>query len=473
MVAAVCHDGPVVDRLTALDASFLTFEDRRTPMHVGQVLVLRAPDGFDVETIRRRIEARLDLHPRFRRRLRNVPGHLANPVWVDDAAFDLSYHVRRSALPTPGSREQFADFVARVTARPLDRNHPLWEVYLVEGLQGGELAVVTKTHQALIDEVDALDVAGLVIDDDNEPPHRTEEWLPQPEPGGAELVGRALVDAVRSPRQLVDTVRTGAGDLRENGRRVLSVASALARAWTRPQTGPLDTRAGVARRFAMVDTDLDDYRTVRTRITAGGTDVDVHDVALAVVTGALRSWLQTRGEHIHSNTAIRAMVPVTLDGGAGVGRRVQPLFVDLPVGEGTPIVRLLQVAHAMRRERAGGTAVKASTLAGLGGFAAPTLHSMGARVGIAVGRRLFALTVTNVPGPMQELHSGEAVLEATYPVMPLGPGQSLAIGLTSYHGRVHYGLLGDRVTLPDLAVLGDLVVDSLAELLEATRKARR
>ncbi|MEI2777167.1 MAG: wax ester/triacylglycerol synthase family O-acyltransferase [Tetrasphaera sp.] len=464
----------MVDRLTALDASFLTFEDSRTPMHVGQVLIFRAPAGFDPNVIRRRIELRLDDDPRFRRRLLSVPGHLANPVWVDDGAFDLADHVHRSALPSPGNREQLGEFVARVTSRQLDRAHPLWEVDIVEGLQDGRLAVVTKTHQAMIDEAHALELAGLVIDAGGEQEERApKEWSAQPEPSRTELVGRALVDAMRSPRNLIETVRAGAGDLRENGRRVLSVASALARAWTRPQTGPLDVRAGTSRRFAMVDTDLDEYRQVRRQVTAGGSDIDVHDVALAVVTGALRSWLQTRGESIQGNSTMRAMVPVSLDGGAGVGSRVHPLFVDLPIGEGSPIVRLLQVAHSMRRELGGGTAVKAATLAGLGGFAAPRLHSLGARVGAAVGRRLFALTVTNVPGPTAQLHCGRAVLEATYPVMPIGPGQSLSVGMTSYHGQVHYGLLGDRIALSDLDVLAGLIDDSLAELLAATRRYPR
>ncbi len=466
MAAAVCHDGPVVDRLTALDVSFLTLEDRHTPMHVGQVLVFSRPAGFETSGIAGRIANRLEANPRLRQRVRSVPGRLANPVWVDDEHFDLSYHVRRSALPSPGSIEQLTEFVARVNARLLDRSRPLWEVYVVDGLAGDRFAVVTKTHQAVIDEVEALDIAGLVIDNDDPVPagSPTRPWSPRRPPGHTQLLGQAVRDALSSPGNLVGTVRNGLSDLGENGRRALGVTTTLARAWRPGPSTPLAVDPGAARRFAVVDTDLGGYRLVRSRLAEMGADVDVNDIALATITGALRAWMETRGQFVRSSTVMRAVVPVTVSHGAGLGASVQPVFVELPVGENSPSVRLLQVSHAMRIHLSADS-ISATQIAGFSGFSAPTLHSLGARVGGALGRRLFDLAITNVPGPQRELHCGPAVLQETYPVPPLAPGHALAIGLTSYHGRVFYGLFADRAAMPDLDVLADLVRDALDELI--------
>jgi diacylglycerol O-acyltransferase len=471
VVAPVCHDGPVVDRLTALDVSFLTLEDRHTPMHVGQVLVFSRPQGFDTSAIAARIAARLEDNPRLRQRVRSVPGRLANPVWVDDEHFDLSYHVRRSALPSPGSEEQLTEFVARVNARLLDRSRPLWEVYVVDGLSAERFAIVTKTHQSVIDEVTALDIAGLVIDNDgpsSDGPSSDlpapKPWSPRPAPGQTALVGQAVRDALRSPGALAGTVRRGLADLGDNGRRALGVTTTLARAWRPGPSTPLAVDPGAARRFAIVDTDLEGYRLVRRRLADLGADVDVNDIALATITGALRAWMETRGQFVRSSTVMRAVVPVTVAHGVGLGAAVQPVFIELPIGENSPSVRLLHVAHAMRMHL-GADTLSATRIAGLSGFSAPTLHSLGARVGGALGRRLFDLAITNVPGPQRELHCGAAVLQATYPVPPLAPGHALAIGLTSYNGRVHYGLFADRAAMPDLEVLADQIRDALEELI--------
>ncbi|MFN8097402.1 MAG: wax ester/triacylglycerol synthase family O-acyltransferase [Dermatophilaceae bacterium] len=458
----------MVDRLTALDVSFLTLEDRHTPMHVGQVLVFSRPLGFETSGIAGRIASRLEANPRLRQRVRSVPGRLANPVWVDDEHFDLSYHVRRSALPSPGSTEQLTEFVARVNARLLDRSRPLWEVYVVDGLAGDRFAVVTKTHQAVIDEVTALDIAGLVLDLDEQTavPASTRPWSPRPAPGQAQLIGQAVKDALSSPANLVGTVRNGLSDLSENGRRALGVTTTLARAWRPGPTTPLAVDPGAARRFAVVDTDLQGYREIRTRLAESGGDVDINDIALATITGALRGWMETRGQFVRSSTTMRAVVPVTVSHGAGLGASVQPVFIELPIGENSPSVRLLQVAHAMRMHLSADS-LSAHRIAGLSGFSAPTLHSLGARVGGALGRRLFDLAITNVPGPQRELLCGPAVLQETYPVPPLAPGHALAIGLTSYHGRVFYGLFADRAAMPDLEVLADLIRDALAELMNS------
>jgi diacylglycerol O-acyltransferase / wax synthase len=483
----------VSDRLTALDASFLYMEGSTTPMHVGSVMVFQPrKGGFDFDSLVSLISNRISFAPRYRQCVREVPGRLANPVWVDDEDFDVTYHVRRSALPQPGSDDQLQEFVARIQSRRLDRRRPLWEVYLIEGLAGGRFAVVTKSHQALVDGINALDIAHVIVDgksDGEEPVIQT--WRPAHEPSDVELIASALVDAVRRPSQIVDNVRGAITDVKAIGRPVFSavgvVVSTVARTAVRPApVSPLNAEIGEARRYVMVGTDLADYRTVRSRLALGhyADEVTINDVVLATIAGALRSWLLTRGEAVDNATTVRAMVPISVyetddNGTDDSGRsdslhggppqfsdRVTACFVDLPVGEPGASMRLHQIAFAMRQQIEGGHAVGAESLAGLAGFASPTLHSMGARLGSAVSRRLFNLIITNVPGPQQSLYVGDARMLSAYPVVPLARGQAVSIGLTSYDGGVYFGLNGDRDAMPDLDLLGQCLVDSLADLVE-------
>jgi diacylglycerol O-acyltransferase / wax synthase len=478
----------VSDRLTSLDTSFLYMEESTTPMHVGSVMVFQPPDqGFDYDRLVSLITNRIAFVPRYRQRIREVPGRLANPVWVDDVDFDITYHVRRSALPRPGSDDQLQEFVARVQPKRLDRGRPLWEVYLVEGLAEGRFALVTKTHQALVDGINAVDIAHVIVDgeSDREEPVN-DKWRPARKPSDVELITGALVEAVHRPSQIVDNVRGGVTDVKAVGGRLLSavgtVVSTVARGAARPApSSPLNAEIGEARRYIMVGTDLEDYRKVRSRLARGSyaDDVTINDVVLATISGALRTWLLTRGEAVHSATTVRAMVPVSVydtDDATRLGNRVAACFVDLPVGEPRASMRLHQIAFAMRQQMEGGQAVGAESLAGLAGFASPTLHSLGARLGMAMSRRLFNLIITNVPGPQQSLYAGDALMLSTYPVMPLARWQAVSIGVTSYDGGVYFGLNGDRAAMPDLDVLGQCLVDALAELVEsrdASRGARR
>ena len=297
-----------------------------------------------------------------------------------------------------------------------------------------------------------------------------------------ELIASALVDAVRRPTQIVDNMRGGVEDVKAVGgvlfSAVGSVVSTLARTAVRPApVSPLNAEIGEARRYIMVGTDLADYRKVRSRLTKGSyaDSVTVNDVVLATIAGALRSWLLTRGEVVHSATTVRAMVPLSVyetDVTGRVFNRVTACFVDLPVGEPAASMRLHQIAFAMRQQMEGGQAIGAESLAGLAGFASPTLHSLGARLGSAMSRRLFNLIITNVPGPQLPLYVDDALMLSTYPVMPLARGQAVSIGLTSYDGGVYFGLNGDRVAMPDLDVLGQCLADSLAELVESGDTAR-
>lgn len=464
------------DRLTSLDASFLYLEQSTTAMHVGSVMIFQPPgDGFDHDKLVRIIENRIGAIPRFRQKVRDVPGRIANPVWVDDEAFDMSYHVRRNGLPRPGSDRQLQDFVARVQPRKLDRTRPLWEVYYVEGLEGGRFAVVTKTHHALIDGVNALDIAHVIVDSvrgENLGEHQ--QWEPTPSPSSVELVAGAVVDAVRRPRQVIDLVRGGLNDALNVGLRAVesagAVVSAVARTAARPApTSPLNAEVGSARRWVMVATDLEDYRAVRKRLAKGAyaEDVTINDVVLATIAGGFRTWLLARGEPVHGGSVVRAMVPVSVYGDDPAGmyaNQVMACVVSLPVGEPGASMRLHQIAFAMRQQMEGGQAVGATALANLAGFAPPTLHALGARLGSAMSRRLFNVMITNVPGPQAPLYAGDAEMLSTYPVTPLARGQALSIGITSYNGGVYYGLNADRDAMPDVDELGQSIVESLAEL---------
>lgn len=477
---------PVTDRLSALDFSTLYLEESTTPAHVGSVMIFEPAEGFDYETIVGLVSSRLDALPRYRQRVVEVPGNLAAPVWVDDPGFDLTYHVRRSALPRPGTDVQLEEFVARITPRPLDRSRPLWEAYVVEGLEHGRVALVTKTHPALVDGFDALDLAQLLLSAD---PHdgRDEEpaqdhWSARRPPSSVELITDAVGEIVRSPGQLVDTVQRSVGDLASTGRRVAGAAgdilSALARVSARPApSSPLNARVGGARRFVMVGTDLQDYRRVRAQVVRGraADDVTVNDVILATLTGALRTWLLTRGESVTVGHTVRAMVPVSIEDGDGsqAGHHIRAFFVDLPVGEPGASMRLHQISFTMRQQLETGRAVDAATLAGLGGFAPPGMYALASRVGQAVSRRLYNLAITNVPGPQHPLYAAGARLLSSYPVMPISAGQALTVGLTSYDGGVFYGLHVDRDAIPDVDVLGQAIADSLAELLEVHRGSAR
>ncbi|HEX3590793.1 MAG TPA: wax ester/triacylglycerol synthase family O-acyltransferase [Pseudonocardiaceae bacterium] len=460
-------------RLSALDASMLYLEDASTPMHIGGVAIFRRPrNGFDYERLLDLIEHRLALVPRYRQKVRYVPGHLARPVWTDDTEFDITHHVRLSALPKPGTPEQLNELVARLMSRPLDHHRPLWELYLVEGLQRNRFALVTKTHHAMIDGIGAIEIGQVILDvSPNQNDGAEPLWMPEPEPGSVRLLSDAVAEVVRQPGALVDNARSAIADVTATMGKVAGAVSGVLSAVTtaaRPApASPLNVPITAERRFAVARTSLADLRKVRA--AHGGS---VNNVVLAVVAGALRYWLMSRGEVVTSGTTVRAMAPLSVRDAAEAntpaglaGGKVSAYLVDLPVGEPSPVVRLQHVAHAMQTRTDAGQPVAADALVRLGGFAPPTLHALGARAASAFSQRIFNILVTNVPGPQVSLYAAGAKMLEMFPVVPLARNQAVAIGVTSYDGGVYFGLNADRAAMPDVDNLARMIDESVDELL--------
>ena len=463
------------DRLSPLDASFLYAEDRTRAMTVGGVMTFAPPAGTDVDmdAFVALIGRRLALVPRYRQKVREVPGHLGLPVWVDDPDFDLDYHVRRSALPRPGSEEQLRALVGRLIARRLDRARPLWEIYLVEGLHDGRFAVVTKAHHAMVDGLASMDVGALLLDTTPEPRETADDgWRPAPEPSALELAADAVVEAWRRPRTVLDVAARAGADVRDVVSGVERAMATLVWAGAGRPVHPLNAVIGEQRRFATACTTLADHRAVRADL--GGT---VNDVVLAVVTGALRHWMMTRGEPLTAGASVRALVPVSVrgrrgtvpadGGGPAAGNSISAYFVELPVGEDDPLRRFAQVSTAMAAHKAGGQAVGATALIRLAGLAPPTLHSLGVRLASQFSSQVYNVLVTNVPGPPRPLYAMGARMLDMYPVVPLAGGQAVSIGITSYDGGMHYGLNADRDAMSDVDVLAGALTDALDELVAA------
>ena len=465
----------MADRLSATDAAFLYGEDAATPMHVGGVVILDPGEGFDFADVVELIRSRLDLVPRYRQKVRFVPGRLGRPVWVDDDDFDLSYHVRRSALPKPGTRAQLDELVGRLISRPLDRSRPLWEMYVVEGLEGGRVALINKTHQALVDRMGAVDVAAAILDLARSPRTLPDQpWIPTPAPSDVDLVVDAVADVAARPSEALEALRLATVDLRTVLVRVGDAAGSafeVARRTVRPAPrSVLNQPTGGQRRFAGVAGDLQQFKDIRK--AHSGT---VNDVILTVLTGALRNWLLSRGEPVTSHSALRAMVPVALRTTAETeSPPVASYLVDLPVAEPNPAMRLHQVSFAMGAHTESGTQIGADSIVELGRFAPPTLHALGARVAGQLSRRMYNVLVTNVPGPQIPLYAAGSKVIAMYPVAPLAKGHTLAVACTSYNGEVFFGLTADRDAMPDVEEFADLITESIEELLHTVPpKAQR
>ncbi|HEX4718004.1 MAG TPA: wax ester/triacylglycerol synthase family O-acyltransferase [Thermoleophilaceae bacterium] len=457
------------DRLSALDSSFLHLEDNQpSHMHVASVTIFdgEAPDYNEFVD---GIAGRLNQVPRYRQKLGFVPLSQGRPVWVDDPTFNICYHVRATALPPPGGEEQLRVLAGRVFSQRLDRDKPLWEVWLVEGLEGNRFALLSKTHHSLVDGVSGADLMTVLFDltpEPTVPPESPEKWQPRPVPSGPQLLAEALLERGTEPREIVRTVRHAFRGPREFARNTLEAAgglSALARGTLRPApASPYNGPIGPHRRFTWVRVRLGDVKAIKNSL--GGT---VNDVVLATVTGALRRHLHSRGVSTEDLT-LRAMVPVSVrsdpEKGA-LGNRVAAMMAPLPVWCENPNVRLDVVRDSMRNLKSSGQAVGAEVLTRIGGFAPPTIMAQATRIGAR--QRAFNLVVTNVPGPQFPLYVQGSEMLDVFPMVPLAMNQRLGIALMSYNGAINFGLIGDYDTMPDLEDVAGHLGESLQELADA------
>jgi diacylglycerol O-acyltransferase / wax synthase len=453
------------ERLKVLDELFLHLEGPNTHMHVGGVTIFEGPPP-EYEEVLDMVRSRLHMVPRFRQKLATVPLGVGRPVWVDDAHFNLEYHVRHTALPHPGDESKLKRLTARIMSQQLDRSKPLWEIWFAEGSTGDRFALISKTHHCLIDGVSGADIMSVMLDLGPEPQRVVAEpWQAEAEPTGDELLIDALREWLTSPAEIARTLQSATLDPRNLPGRVVESARALGAfiggSFSAPPSS-LNRVIGPHRRFEMVLAGLNDFKHVKNSL--GGT---VNDVVLTVVSGGLRRLLEARDEAV-DDTELRVMVPVSVRADhqrGALGNRVATMWAAFPVYEPDPVERLEIVREEMAELKASGQAVGAQLLASLGEYAPPTILAQAAR--LVARQRAFNLAVTNVPGPQFPLYTlGRKMLEV-YPVLPLAENTSLGIALFSYDGSIGFGLLGDYDTAPDLAVLAEGIEKSIAELLQA------
>jgi diacylglycerol O-acyltransferase / wax synthase len=460
------------DRLSAVDASFLAQESESAHMHVGAVTLFEGPPPA-YEDFVDQIRGRLHYVPRYRQKLAIPPMETGRPLWVDDTSFNLEYHVRHTALPKPGSEEQLRALAARVHSQRLDRSKPLWEIWLVQGLEDNRFALIFKTHHALVDGVAGVDLATVLLDLTPVPSpaaHQDEPWVPRREPSPVDLAARGVRGLVSAPLKLATRAAVAATRPNETFEATRVAMEGLGEvAWATlnpaPPT-PLNVEIGPHRRLLFVRNDLEDFKRVK---DAFGTTVN--DVVLATVAGALSKWLRLRGVRTEG-LELRALVPVSIrteDQHHQLGNRIAAMRGPLPVYVDDPVARLRVVKQAMDGLKDSKQAVGAEVLAAAQNFAPPTILAQASRLNFST--RLFNLLVTNVPGPQFPLYLlGRQMLDL-FPVAFLPKHHALAVAIMSYNGRMDFGLLGDYDALPDLELIGDAMQESLRELLDAAAAA--
>lgn len=464
--------------LTGLDASFLYLETRTSHMHVASAIVLdpsTAPDGtLTLEGLKGYISDRLHLGAPFRRRLVQVPLRLDHPVWIEDPHFDIDYHVRRAALPAPGGLAELGEFMGDFMSRSLDRGRPLWEMWLVEGLEDGRVAVCNKTHHAAIDGVSGAELlaAILQVSPDQEPPPPQREWRPEAEPSTLRLLAGAGAHLAVRPIKAAKTAR-----------RLLGSATGLVRQARDDQieTPPppfaapmtmLNGSIGAHRRVAFAELPLAGVKEVKNRLS--GT---VNDVILTLVSGALRRYFLAHRQPV--DRPLVAMVPISTHDAEGNGdspNQVSAMLVGLPVHEADPVARLARVTSGTAGAKDQHGAVGATTIQQLVELAPAGVSSLAARAYTRAGgasrhRPIWNLVVSNIPGPRMPLYCAGARLEAMYPIGPIHEMVGLNVTLFSYEDAVFIGLNGDRDLLADIDDLALAMRESFDELLEAAKHA--
>ena len=455
-----------LDRLSSVDAGFLHQEDGRdSHMHIGGVGIFEGPAPSE-EDLLAHVSSRLQLVPRFRQKLTSAPLGSGRPLWTDDPRFSIGYHVRRTALPRPGTEQQLMRLISRVHSQRLDRTKPLWEMWIVEGLADDRWAVLTKTHHALVDGVGGVDIMTALLDltpesRDVEP----DAWRPSSEPSFVDLVGRGVSGAVRNAREVGGKVlgramhpRQAAGEAVD---RALGLAEVARMTVSPAPPTPLNRQPGPHRDFAVVRERVADYKTVKDAL--GGT---LNDVVLAVVTGALRRFLDDMGTPVDT-MRLRACVPMsvrTSNQSGGLGNRIVIMVAELPVDIADPVARLREVSRHMDGLKKSRQAAAAQTMIQMEQWMPPNVLAQASRLGFS--SRLYNLLVTNVPGPQFPVYLLGRKMTDVFPIAFLAPEHTLAIAILSYDGSVNVGLLGDADADHDLTGLAGYLDAALKELVD-------
>jgi WS/DGAT/MGAT family acyltransferase len=457
--------------MSTLDAEFLHLEDETSQMHIAGVCVFGG-DPPTIEDLRRLVEAKLHLIPRYRQRVRAVPLELGRPVWVDDPHFRLDYHLRRTALPSPGGDDELEALMGWLMSQPLDRSRPLWETWLVEGLSDGRWALIFKVHHCMVDGIAGVGLLTVLLDMDPEAPlPEPEPWEPSPEPPAAALVldawGGLVTDAASLAARLPHWARDPVGVLHRAG----ELGGGLARLLRRLQLTPhssLEGQIGPHRVWAHSSVPFDQVRDIRRNL--GGT---VNDVVLAAVSGGYRQLLIERGDDPEA-VEIRSMVPVSVRGPDGTGvpdNRVSTLLLDLPVEISDPVERLAEIRQRMSELKASHMADAGEAVTRIGNLAPPIVVGSVTRLGLRAERiipqRSITTVTTNVPGPQFPLYClGREMLEYL-PYVPINRGVRVGTAILSYNGHLAFGVTGDLDHVPEVRVLALAIADGIGELWRA------
>jgi WS/DGAT/MGAT family acyltransferase len=464
-----------MEKLHPLDAVFVDAEDEdlHTSMAIASIAVFEGPPPSHEEFLAF-ITGRLPRVPRYRQKLRTVPFRLGRPVWVDDPYFDLRYHVRRTSLPTPGGDQQLAELMARVMSQRLDRDHPLWEYWVVEGLARDRWALISKVHHCMVDGVSGTDLYGVIFDFSPEPsPPAADDRIAAAEPSPIKLAAQAALDNAVLPARQAIALSSAAADPGGAIRQVTDAARAIAKLapalW--PATGSsLSGPIGKQRRYTWARVSLDDVKKIKREL--GGT---VNDVVLAAISGGFRALLLARGEQPGPHM-VRSLVPVSVraPGDENIyGNQVSAILADLPVHISDPAERLAAVQGELQALKASKEAMVGEALASLGRYSPYPLASWWSRLAFGLPQREIVTVTTNVPGPGQPLYGmGRRLLEII-PYVPIATTVRTGISIFSYCGNVTFGITGDFAANPDLDVLACGIEHGISELLIAAKRHHR
>ena len=454
-----------MDPLSSLDASFLYIENDFNHMHVASMGIFEGPPPQSDE-IEETFSSKLHLVPRYRQKVRFVPFDLGRPVWSDDHHFNLRYHVRHTALPAPGSDDQLRALMGRVMSQQLDRAKPLWEVWIVEGLEGGRWAMLSKTHHCMVDGVSGSDLLSVLLDqtrDVEHPPSRP--WSPEPRPSVRSLLFDSLADGFKQPRE---NLRTIGNALRAPGRLLheladltdgLSTFRELAKDEVESSlNGPI----GPHRRWDWATTTIADIKKIRQ--AHGGT---LNDVVLSAITLGFRSLMLSRGEPVEGLN-VRTLVPVSVrreEERGTLNNRVSAMFADLPMDIEDPVECLASIRAEMENLKENHQALATDTLNSLSGFSPPALLALGARLFAGLEQHAVQTVTTNVPGPRHTLYAAGRQLLSAYPYVPLAGSVRIGVAIFSYGGQITFGITGDYESAPDIDVLASGIEKGITDLL--------